>query len=164
MQHPLFVVTVAYVFVTAGACVGATSIVNFGKQVGIVCLHGRGVYRNCKQGRSRPSLAVLFGHLQEQIVLTEPLRKAHFLPALMAAAEISLVQIMVIHFGLGDFLHDIFESTMVGTCFSGRFHTFSGPPDHKSESLSYRFRSSRRQFRRPCVQSYHPRKRYPSGY
>ena len=65
-------------FVTAGVCVGTATTIDFGKQVGIVCLHGADVYRNCKHGRSCPSLAVLFGHLQKQNVLTEPLRIACF--------------------------------------------------------------------------------------
>ena len=37
------------------------------------------MYRNWKQDWSCPSLAVLFGHLQRQIVLTEPLRIACFI-------------------------------------------------------------------------------------
>ena len=43
-------------FVTAGVCVGTATTIDFGKQVRIVCLHGRGMYRNWKQDRSCPSL------------------------------------------------------------------------------------------------------------
>ena len=43
-------------FMTARACVGTAIIIDFGKQVRIVCLHGRGMYRNWKQDRSCPSL------------------------------------------------------------------------------------------------------------
>ena len=100
-------------FVTAGVCVGTATTIDFGKQVGIVCLHGADVYRNCKHGRSCPSLAVLFGHLQKQIVLTEPLRKANFLPAPMASTEISLVQKTLLFSSMEFFLYDTFESTMV---------------------------------------------------
>ena len=42
-------------FMTARACVGTAIIIDFAKQVEIVCLPGRGVYRNWKQCRSRPS-------------------------------------------------------------------------------------------------------------
>ena len=109
-------------FVAAGACVGASTAIDFGKQVRIVCLHGRGAYWNCKQGWLCPSLAVLFRHLLRQIVLTEPLRITCFMAAGNTAGKISLVQITISFFGLGDFLYDTLGSTMVGTSFSGNFY------------------------------------------
>ena len=42
----------------------------------------------------------------------------------MAACKISLVQITSPFSGLGDFHHDHLGTVMVGTCLSGRFHTF----------------------------------------
>lgn len=54
-------------------CVGTAITIDFGKQVRIVCLPGRGMDRNCKHGGSPFPVAVPFGHLQQQIVLTEPL-------------------------------------------------------------------------------------------
>ena len=60
-------------FMTAGECVGTATIIDFGKQPRIVCLPGRGMDRNCKHGGSPPPVAVLLGHLQRQIVLSEPL-------------------------------------------------------------------------------------------
>ena len=86
-----------------------------------------------------PSLTVLLGHLQQQIVLTEPLWIACFLTAGNTAGRISLVQITWPFSGQGDFLHDHLGTVIVGTCFSGRFRTFSGPHDRKFLPLSYRF-------------------------
>ena len=40
---------------TAGACVGTATTIDFGKQIRIICLPGRGMYRNWKQCRSHPS-------------------------------------------------------------------------------------------------------------
>ena len=53
-------------------------------------------------------LPVLSGHLLRQIVLTEPLFYLRFLPAPMAADEMSLVQITTPFPGLGNFLHGTF--------------------------------------------------------
>ena len=78
MGSILFLLELCVWFCDCWGCVGTATTIDFGKQVGIVCLHGADVYRNCKHGRSCPSLAVLFGHLQKQIVLTEPLRIACF--------------------------------------------------------------------------------------
>ena len=58
---------------TAGVRVGTAVIIEFGKQVRIVCLPGKGMYRNCSEAGHAPPVTVLFGHLQWQIVLTEPL-------------------------------------------------------------------------------------------
>ena len=118
-------------FMTAQRCVGTATIIDFGKHPRIVRLPGRGMDRNSKHGGSPPPLTVLLGLLQRQIVLSEPLRIAYFLTAPMAASEISLVQITAPYFGLGRFFHDHFETTMVGTCFSGKFRTFSGSRHHK---------------------------------
>ena len=146
-------------FMTARACVGTAIIIDFGKQVRIVCLHGRGMYRNWKQDRSCPSLAVLFGHLQRQIVLTEPLRIASCLTAGIATGKISLVQITATCFDLGRFLHDHLGTVIVGTCFSKRFHSFSVLSGRKSESPSCRFHSNRQRTHRPYARSYY-QKRY----
>ena len=104
-------------FVTAEVRVGAATTIDFGKQSRITCLPGRGAYWNCKQGWLCPSLAVLFRHLLRQIVLTEPLRISYFLTAGITSGKISLVQITISFFGLGDFLYDTFGSIIVGTCF-----------------------------------------------
>ena len=98
--------------------------------------------RDCKHGRSCPSQAVLFRHLQRKIVLTEPLRISYFLTAGITSGKISLVQITISFFGLGDFLYDTFGSTIVGICFSARFHTFSGPLARKFALWPYRLNPS----------------------
>ena len=56
-QHPLFVGIVCLLLWLPGACVGTAIIIDFAKQVEIVCLPGRGVCWNCTQGRSLPSHA-----------------------------------------------------------------------------------------------------------
>ena len=65
-----------------------------------------------------PLVTVLFGHLQRQIVLTEPLRIACSLTAGNTAGKISLVQITATCFGIGGFLHGTFEIVIVWTRFS----------------------------------------------
>ena len=109
---------------TAGGCVGTATISDFGKQLRIVYLHRRGMYRNWKQGRSCPSLAVLFRHLLRQIVLTEPLWISCFLTAGNTAGKISLVQIMSPFSCPRDFLHDHLGTVMVGTWFNRKIRTF----------------------------------------
>ena len=111
-----------------------------------------------------PPMTVLFGHLPRVNCPHRTPLNCVFLTAPMAASEISLVQITAPYFGLGGFLHDHFETTMVGTCFNGKFHTFSALPDRKSLLPSCRFHSSRPRYHRPYARSYHHRKRYPSGY
>ena len=108
-------------FMTAGGYVGTATIIDFDKQIGTVCLPGRGVYRNWKQCRSRPSLAVLFRHLQRQIVLTEPLRISYFLTAGNTAGKISLVQITSTFSSMGDLLYDTFQTTIVWSYFAEDF-------------------------------------------
>lgn len=87
-----------------------------------------------------PPLAVLFGHLLWQIVLTEPLWIAWFLTAGNAAGKIGLVQITAPFFGLGGFFHDTLGMLMVFVGFSGKYHTFSGHHGCRSAPLSYPFR------------------------
>ena len=50
----------------------------------------------------------------------------------MAACKISLVQITSPFSGLGDFLHDHLGTVMVGTCFSEKIRTCSGPHGRNS--------------------------------
>ena len=83
-----------------------------------------------------PPVTVLFGHLQRQIVLSEPLWNPYFLTAGTASGKISLVQITSPFSGLRDFLHDHSGTIMVKTCFGGRFHTLSGHQSCKSKSPS----------------------------
>ena len=111
-----------------------------------------------------PTLTVLLGHLQRQIVLSEPLRIAYFLTAGNTAGKISLVQITAPFSGLGDSLHDHLGTVMVGTCFSERSHTFSVLSGCKSESPSCLFHSSQPRTHRPYARSFHHRKRYPKDY
>ena len=61
-----------------------------------------------------------------------------FLTAGNTVGKISLVQITATYFGMGGFLHGTFETIIVWTRFSGKFHTFSALPDCKSFLLSYR--------------------------
>ena len=65
-----------------------------------------------------------------------------FMAAGIASGKISLVQITTTYFSLGDFLHDHLETVIVGTCFSARFHTFSGPLARKFALLPYRLHPS----------------------
>jgi len=58
------------------------------------------------------------------------------------AGKISLVQITSTFSSMGDLLYDTFESTIVGTCFCGRFHTFSGPLARKFALWPYRLNPS----------------------
>ena len=62
-----------------------------------------------------------------------------FMAAGNTAGKISLVQITAPFSGLGGFLHGHFETIIVWTCFSGKFHTFLGPRGRKFLLLSYRF-------------------------
>lgn len=55
MDSILFFVGNEACFLTARGCVETATIIGFGKQPRIVCLPGRGVYRNCKQDRLCPS-------------------------------------------------------------------------------------------------------------
>ena len=138
-QHPLFHWNCMSAFLTAGACVGTATTIEFGKQIRIVCLPGRGVYQNWKQCRSRPSpdcSAWVFA------VANCPLRtplNCVFLTVGNTTGKISLVQITATSFGLGGFLYDTFEIIIVWTCFSRRFRTFLGPRGRKFLLLSYRF-------------------------
>ena len=109
------------------------------------------------------SLSVLSRHLLRQIVLTEPLRIACFLPATMAANEMSLVQITAHFLGLGYLLYGIFQGVIVGIIFSGKYRTFSDPHSHKSESPSARFRPNQQRLHRPYARNRHRQKRYPSS-
>ena len=111
-------------FMTAQRCVGTATIIDFGKHPRIVRLPGRGMDRNSKHGGSPPPLTVLLGLLQRQIVLSEPLRNPCFLTAGNTAGKISLAQITSPFSSLGDFLYDIFESTIVGTSFFRKSYLF----------------------------------------
>ena len=62
-----------------------------------------------------------------------------FVTAGNTAGKISLVQKTSPFSGLGDFLYGTFETIIVWTRFSGKFHTFSSLPECKSFLLSYRF-------------------------
>lgn len=70
-------------FMTAGgACVGTAITIDFGKQIEIVCLPGRGVYRNCKQGRSRPLLCLFCSSIcRGKLSSQNPSGIAYFLTA-----------------------------------------------------------------------------------
>ena len=56
MGSILFLLELCVCFYDCRGCVGTATIIDFGKQVRIVCLHGRGMYRNWKRDRSCPSL------------------------------------------------------------------------------------------------------------
>ena len=56
-----------------GACVGTAIIIDFGKQVRIVCLPRKAHIETVSKAGHVPPLTVLLRHLQRQIVLTEPL-------------------------------------------------------------------------------------------
>ena len=87
-----------------------------------------------------PPLAVLFGHLRGQIVLTEPLWIAWFLTVGNAAGKIGLVRITAPFAALGGFLHDDLGMLMVFVGFSGKYRTFSAHHGCRSVPLSYPFR------------------------
>ena len=146
-------------FMTARGRVGTVIIIEFGKQTRIVCLHGRGMYRNWKQDRSCPSLDCFARTFAEANCPLRTLLKSVFFTAPMATAEISLVQITATCFDLGRFLHDHLGTVIVGTCFSKRFHSFSVLSGRKSESPSCRFHSNRQRTHRPYARSYY-QKRY----
>ena len=72
-QHPLFCWNCVSVFLTAGACAGTAISIGIGNIYKLyACLGGVQVGIESTIG-SAPPLAVLFGHLLEQIVPTEPL-------------------------------------------------------------------------------------------
>ena len=73
-----------------------------------------------------------------------------FLPAPMAANEMSLVQITTPFSSLGNFLYDTFQGAIVGIIFSGKSHTFLCPPGNK--------------FGFPCAQSHPNRQRSHMPY
>ena len=109
-------------------------------------------------------LPILSGHLLRQIVLTEPLFYLRFLPAPMAADEMSLVQITTPFPGLGNFLHGTFGGAIVGIIFSGKFRTFPAPLRRKSGSPSAQSHPNQRRSHKPYAQSHRRQKRYLSGY
>lgn len=60
-------------FVTAGGCVGTAITIDFGKQTRLsACTGGACIGTGSSVGHA-PPLTVLLGHLQRQIVLSEPL-------------------------------------------------------------------------------------------
>ena len=63
-----------------------------------------------------------------------------FMAAWNTVSKISLVQITSPFSGLGDFLYGTFETIIVWTCFSGKFHTFLDTYGYKFAPLSCRFR------------------------
>ena len=72
-QHPLFCWNCVSVFLTARTFEGTAISIGIGNIYKLyACLGGAQVGIESMIG-SAPPLTVLFGHLQEQIVLTEPL-------------------------------------------------------------------------------------------
>ena len=60
-------------FVTAGGCVGTATTIDFGKQTRLsTCTGGACIGTGSRTGLA-PPMPVLLGHLQRQIVLSEPL-------------------------------------------------------------------------------------------
>ena len=87
-----------------------------------------------------------------------------FLPAPIAADEMSLVQITTPFSSLGNFLHGTFGGAIVGIIFSGKSRTFSVSPWNKSGFLSAQSHPNRQQSHKPYAQSHRRRKRCPSDY
>ena len=119
---------------------------------------------NWKQVRSRPSLCLFCQTFAKANCPHRTPFLFQFLPATMAADEMSLVQITTPYSSLGNFLHDAFEGAIVGIIFSGKYHTFSAPLRHKYGFPSAQSHPNRQQSHKPYAQSHRRQKRYPSGY
>ena len=73
MGSILFLLELCVCFYDCRGCVGTAIIIDFGKKPRIVCLPGRAYIGIVSRVILAPPLTVLFGHLQGQIVLSEPL-------------------------------------------------------------------------------------------
>lgn len=83
-----------------------------------------------------------------------------FMTAGNTAYKISLVQMTSPFSGVGTLLHDTFGTTMVLTCFSGRFRTFLGSHGHKFSLPSYPFYPNWLRYYRTYARSHRHQKRY----
>ena len=119
---------------------------------------------NWKQDRSRPSLVCSVRTFAKANCPHRTPFYFYFLPAPMAADEMSLVQITTSFSGLRKWLYDTFRVTIVGIFFNGKSRTFSGSPGNKSGFPYARSHPNRQRSHKPYAQSHRRQKRYLSGY